>query len=451
MPFGVSGYLRNMRSEIVIRELAGAKRVLRLLGAGLPRQGASWGGKNRLATTWYPGNAASATQQVLGPIEAPSQWAGVWNTTRLYRTPCIFEPTPGAQLRITFADALREVFEDFLRRSALLQVYWINAEPKTFGARTITRIGRASDWSFQYQRVDDLEWSVTWEWTSRGSGQQKVVQLRSDGTNQENVALMQAISAAVDESVNKTKIQLSKRTIPNSANKFSLEQLGQLLDAPSRLMRDFSQSMNRISNRVKAIGDLINRTRGLPYELANQMLDVANNAIATSNQFVDSISRTPPELFESQQKLSTLTRAASYYKGGIDTANAAVLKTYPITAQIRAQIDTRRASGAGGKAEPTAAGGIATLGGQKTQVQVHIVKEGDTLIGISVRYYGVPEGVYGIAFGNGLRLNDQPPVGKVLIIPPLNAGPGRSALPPVQPASGPSNLPGGVGQTSGSP
>lgn len=440
-----------MKSELVIRELAGAKRSVRLIGAGLPKQGAAWGGKQRLVTTWYPGNAASATQQVLGPIEIPSQWSGVWNTTRLYRTPCIFEPRPGSQQRLVFADGLREVVEDMLRAGTLLQVYWINAEAKTFGGRSITRVGRATDWNFSYARMDDIDWSITFEWTGRGLGQQKVTQFRSDGTNQANMALMSAISLAVDEAVNKTKIQLSKRTIPKSANKFSLEQLGQLLDAPSRLMRDFAQAMNRVSNRIGAISELINKTKGLPFSLTNQALDVATTAIQTSNRFYDSITKTPPELFETQQRLATLTRAASYIKGGVDSASMAVARTYPITAEIRAQIDTRRASGADGKAQPLASGAIATLGGQKTQVQVYLVKQGDTLIGISVAAYGVPEGAYGIAFSNGLKLTAMPPVGKVLIIPPLNAGPGSSAGLPTAPAGGLVTLPGGAGQVPGSP
>lgn len=440
-----------MKSELVIRELAGAKRQVRLIGAGLPKQGAAWGGKQRLVTTWYPGNGASATQQVLGPIEIPSQWSGVWNTTRLYRTPCIFEPRPGQQQRLVFADGLREIVEDMLRAGTLLQVYWINAEAKTFGGRSIVRVGRATDWNFAYARMDDIDWSITFEWTGRGLGQQKVTQFRADGSNQANMALMSAISLAVDEAVNKTKIQLSKRTIPKSANKFSLEQLGQLFDAPSRLMRDFAQSMNRVSNRIKAISELINKTKGLPYELTNQALDVATTAIQTANGFYDAITKTPPELYETQQRLSTLTRAASYIKGGVDSASVAVARTYPITAEIRAQIATRRASGADGKALPTAAGGFATLGGQKTQVQVHLVKQGDTLIGIAVQFYGVPEGAFGIAFSNGLKLTAMPPVGKVLIIPPLNAGPSGGAQLPTAPAGGLVTEPGGAGQVPGSP
>ncbi len=440
-----------VKSEVVIRELAGQKRVLRLQGAGLPKQGANWGGHQRLATTWYPGNTANANQQVLGAVEIPTNWAGVWNTTRLYRSPCIFEPKPGQQIRLVFADGLREVLEDMVRGGTLLQVLWINSEAATFGGRSIQRIGRAADWNFVYARMDDIDWTITWEWTGRGLGQQRVTQFREDPTNSTSMALMSAITLAVDDAVNKTKIQLSKRTIPKSATKFSLEQLGAILDAPNKLMKDFSQAMNRISNRVTKLSELIDKVKGLPFELSSQAADIATGAVIAANHFYDSITQTPPELYDAQQHFSALVRTASYTKGGVDSANQVVATSYPIAASIRAQIDTRRASGEGGKALPTGPS-IARLNGNRTQVQTYLVKTGDTLIGISQRFYGVPEGAYGIAFSNGLSLKVvTPPVGKVLIIPPLNGGPGSSKQLPIQQAGGQTVLPNGAGQQGGSP
>lgn len=437
-----------MKSEVVIRELAGLKRVLRLRGAGLPKQGAAaWGGKQRLVTTWYPGNGSQATQQVLGPMESQSVFSGVWNTTRLYRSAAIFEPDPGTQIRVVFADLLREIFEDFLRGGNLLQVLWINAEAATFGGRSIQRIGRASDWNFTYTRMDDLEWTVTWEWTSRGLGQQKVTQFRDDATNQSNIAGLQLSLIAADEAVNKTKIQLSKRTIPKSANKFTLEQLGAILDAPGKLMKDFSQTMNRISNRIKTLGDLINKAKGLPFELATQVIDACTTAVQASNHFRDAITRTPPEKYTTQQSLASLTRAAAYTKGGIDAADEIAKKMYETQAAIRVNVDVRRTSGLNGKALPPRANVPSILNGTKLQVQTYLVRKGDTLTGISQKFYGVIEGAYGIAFSNGLPLKMiAPPTGKVLIIPPLSTGPGGSGLPPTAPAPGQVVLPGGVGQ-----
>ena len=440
-----------MKSEIVIVEQAGAKRELRLQGPALPKQGANWGGKNRLVTTWYPGNSQQATQQVLGPTEIPTNWAGIWRSTMLHRTPAIFVPRPGTQQRLVFADGLREIFEDILRRSALLLVYWISAETTTFGGRSITRTGRASDWNFNYARVDDIDWTVTWEWTGRGLSQQRVTQFRTDGTNQSNMALMAAITQAVQEAASRTKMQLSKRTIPNSASKFTLGQIEQILDAPGQLMKDFSQSMRSVETSFGHIADIVSRTKGLPYEIASQALDIATGAIQTANRFNDQISQKPPELLQTQNSLAALTRAASFFKGGQDAADIVVSRTYPISADIRAQIDARRASGANGNAQPLTNNAAASLNGKKTEVQTYVVRQSDTLLGISLQFYGVIEGAYGIAFANGLSLKAYPPVGKVLIIPPLNTGPRGTGLPPVAPAGGQITLPGGLGKLPGSP
>lgn len=441
-----------MRSELVIRELAGERREVRLLGPGLPKQGsAAWGGSLRAKTTWYPGNSANATQQIMGTTEKQTTFAGEWNSTRLSRTPCIYVPTPGQQVRVAQADALREILESMFRAGSLLDVLWVNAEAATFGARSIHRTGRAIDWNFNYARMDDLEWTIIFEWTGRGADQQKVVAFRNDPTNSTSVAKIEALGVVVDEAVLKTKIQLTRRMVPNSATRFTLGQLDQLASAPSRLLRDFSQAMNRVSNRVSTIGGLINRTKGLPQELAGQMLNATVTAIQAAQTFYDAVSRSPPEALEGQQSLASLTRAACYFKGGVDAANTVQAQAYPVSAEIRAQIDLRRATGVNGIAMPTGANAAATLNGATRQVQTHVVAQGETFLSISVLYYGVVDGAYGIAFCNAMSPKSIPPVGRVLIIPPMNAGPQPGDLPPVAAAGGPTNQPGGVGQTPGSP
>lgn len=433
-----------MKSTFVIRELAGQKRIVTLNGAGLPKQGsAGWGGTNKMATTWYPGNTSQATQQMLGGQEKASTFEGFWRSTQLVRTPAIFEPFPGRQVKLAFADGLREVVEDMLRSGVLLQVYWVNAEAATFGGRSIQRLGRASDWNFTYDRMDDLAWTITFEWTSRGLGQQKALAIREDGTNQAAIAAFEATTIAVNDAVNQTKMNLSRRGKPNSASKFTLEQLGGVLDAPKRLMKDFSQSMNRLSNRLTKLGELVSKVRGMPYEIAAQSLDIATGAVQAANKFNDALTRTPPEVADLQHSLKSLLRAASYTKGGKDAADIVVANSIRSSMELRKQIDSRRASGEGGKAFPTGGNAQATLNGNKTQVQVHLVKQGDTLISIAMTYYGVPEGAYGIAVGNGLSLKAIPPVGKVLIIPPLSAGPTNFPQLPVAPAGGDVTLPNG--------
>lgn len=439
-----------MRSELVIRELAGELREVRLLGPGLPKQGqAAWGGSLRAKTTWYPGNDANATQQVMGTTEKQSVLSGEWNSTRLSRTPCIYAPTPGQQVKVAQADVLRELLEAILRGGTLLDVLWINAEAATFGARSIHRTGRAVDWQFTYDRMDDLAWTITFEWTGRGRDQQKVVAFRNDPTSGASIAKMQALGVVVDEAALKSKIQLSRRTVPNSANKFTLEQLGQLLDAPSQLMRSFAQSMNRVSNRVSTLGGLVTRGKGLPAELAGQFLDATTTAIQAAQVFYDSISRSPPENMQTQQTLASMTRAASYFKGGMDAANVVQQQAYTVSAEIRAEIDLRRATGVNGIAMPTGPNAASVLNGNARQIATHVVRAGDTFLSISALYYGTVDGAYGIASCNALSPKSIPAIGRVLIIPPMSTGVQASGLPPVAAAGGPTNQPGGVGVTPG--
>lgn len=440
-------------SEIIIEELAGQKRTLRLVGAGLPKRGANWPGKQRLVTTWYPGNVAQASQQVIGPIDPQSQWNGEWNTTRLLRSPAVYEEG-GSSTKLAFAHSLALVLEDIFRGGALLQVTWAvdNGNPFTL-PQQITRQGRASDWDFAYDRIDDIVWKVTWDWTGRGLGQDRVA-LRNDGAATQAFNSLDLVLLAVDESVNNTQIQLSKRTIPKSADKFSLEKLDAMLSAPSKLMKDFAQSCNRISNRVRTLGDLVGKAANLPFEITNQAIDIATTAVQSAAKFYDNCTRTPPDYYDTQQRIASLTRAASYFKGGIDASTQVTQQAISAREQFRGSQSERVGSGANGKGSKSA-GPVQKpykrTGGEKNQVEVYLVQPGDTLIGISQRFYGLPDGAADIAFANNLPLKTAtPPVGKVLIIPPFK---GMGAMltgrgkPPIKPASSQNPvLPGGVGQ-----
>lgn len=430
------------KSEIVIEELTGQKRKLHLFGAGLPKRGASWPGKLRLVTTFYPGNIAQGSQQVLGPVEPPSQWQGEWNTTRLARSPAVLESSAGRQ-EIVYADVLREVLEDIFRQGSLLNVLWLVDPERDDGsrARQIVRTGRASDWDFAYDRIDDIVWKVSFEWTGRGAAQDKVA-LRSDGASTQSLQALDLCLIAVDEAVNNTKIQSLKRAIPNSANQLSLEQLGQMLDAPTKLMKSFSQSCNAISNRLRKIGDLIGKARNIPYTLLTQQADIALTAVQTASSFYDNCTRTPPDSYDLQQSLSSTVRAASYFKGGLDAANTMTKQSSDMFWAVQRALAKRAGTGEDGKGEAAASTG-------QFRTVVHLVHAGDTLISISRKYYGTPDGVVDIATANGLPIKTtEPTVGRVLIIPTYRGlGSGPSAfLPGIQPASSQNDpLPNGVG------
>lgn len=441
------------KSEVQIEELAGQKRLLRLMGAALPKQGTPWTGKNRLVTTWYSGNRVGS-QQVLGPSLMPAAWTGEWNTTRIIRTPAILRTSSGEQ-QIIVADDLRVIMESLIEEGSLLLVTWIADADRDFGnlftgTRQLARLGRASDHSFNVTRLDDIEWSITWEWVAKGNLAQTRVVFRDGNTG----ALLNDFQAALIglDSAADTQIQLSNRTIPKSANKFTLEQLGQMVDGPKKLVKDFQQSMNRISNRVKTLGDIIASARALPYEIERQAADTALTAVQACASFYRSVTAVPPEKYDAQQSVASLTRAVSYFKGSCDTSTSISKRAVDLQQAVNTQTQVRMAGGANGKANPANDQASKNQAGQKSQTQVHLVKQGETLISISMIHYKVPDGAADIAFANGLSLKAIPNPGKVLIIPPFKGlGGGLGGVPglPVPQPGGVPSYPGGVGIPTG--
>lgn len=417
-------------SEITITEQGGLKRQVVLRGAGLPKRGANWGGGLRAVTTWYPGNY-EATQQVMGPFEAPTQWAGEWNTTRLLRTPCQYTPNGGSPQDVVLAPDLRSLLEDIFRRGSLLLVVWKNQLNDLTGPREITRTGRCTTWDFKYDRIEDIPWSMTFEWTGRGRPQQRVIDDVSNGIAS-GLFQLEAATFALALAVDTTKIQQSRQRLPKSANRFTLGQAEALLDGPNQLMRDLAQKANLVNNRVKRFGDLVNKIAVTPFEITNQALDVATNLVATCNTFVDKMSSIPPEQMDTQQKLAGLTRAASYYGDGVKQAQYTADQATKARYQI-AQNSPAGASGKNGNAAVVRQGVTA----QRSPLAVYLVRQGDTLMSISVKFYGGPAGVFDICKSNALPFGTiSPPVGRVLVIPQLstlegqlNANTGKLGVP----------------------
>jgi hypothetical protein len=389
-------------STITISELTGAKRVIALTGGGLPKQGAAWGGTQRVITTWYPGNGTEATQHVLGPTEKPTEWNGIWRTNILYRTPATFSDPEVGITQIVDAFTLKEVMESIFRGGALLSVIWgtvvkhgpdVDAEPKV-----ITREGRATDWEFTYDRPDDITWRVSFDWSSRGRRQQKVVAFRTDSTDA-NMRAMQIASNDVVTTRERNQMISKKRKLLKSANTFSLGQLENLTQAPSQFYASFTRKAQQIADRVKQLGTIVNKTRAIPEQLKNQTLDQANNAVSISNDFLDTISRAPPETLVRKQKVSQLTRAVTFYQDGHATA-VSLRRTALV---LRTQVDSTRQT--------------------STILAVHVARQRESLFDVSRKFYdGSGGNAAAIAHSNRLPLNTtfvQP--GAVLIIPTTDA------------------------------
>lgn len=469
-------------SFISITEVSGLRRALYLKGAALPLQGnASWGAKQRVITTWYPGNGAQATQQILGPTESQTQWSGEWNTNRLIVTPAVLSDPGSSQGKrglntlgtgsakdIFVADDIRAVLEDMFRGGSVLEVLW-EYDPQrldpltgisltgTYQPVRILRTGRATDWNFQYDTGDDIKWSITWDWQSRGAAQQQVVNLR-DGSSSTKNALTAALliteaAATVPED---NTIFTRRRPVPRGASKFTLGQVQALANQVRTQVRLFSQQMNKISSAIANVTEIINTVKNLPFEIANQAIDLSTNMIAESNRFYDSVSQKPTELYDTEQRYSTFVRAMNFAKGATDISQEVAAQGAESQGVFRAQVQAQRASGEQGNAQPLGIRPGRQVGGTNTQAQAHVVRRGETLISISALYYGTPDGVADIAFANGLSIRTPTlPIGRVLIIPPpRNLGGNIVGVPrfPLQPSAtlNPTE-PNGVGSSPNTP
>jgi hypothetical protein len=395
---------------ITVEEIGGGRK-LELRGSSLPFYGAEWGTAQRLVTKWYAGNTIEATQQVLGPIELPSQWEGEWNTTRLVGSPAKYTDDDGTERYITRASTLRDVCDGLFYSGALCRVTWASTlnTPTGMNTRRVVREGRAKEWRFPHTRADDIRWSIEWEWIGRGGRQQRVVAFRDEGTE----ALLRDVIVSINEAtaaIESSPLVSSNRAVKNSATPFTLGQLEAFLDGPNQLMRDFARFANSITNRMKRIGDMIKKVRGMTASLAGQALDVSTNAIAVCNQFVDDMSRPAPETLATKQKVSSMLTAASYFGEGQTQAG------YVQDANVRlARIaQQRRNALLPGNSDPN--GRMNTNG----VLTVHIGREGDTLPGISSRYYGTPDRSDLIAIANGLpayQVEIDP--GEIIVVPLL--------------------------------
>lgn len=374
-------------SVIFIRELSGRQRSVELRGPGLPLQGANWGGEQRTITTWYAGNATEGTQQTLGPIEKQTTWDGVWRTTQMSKTPSVLNEG-GSDILLFQAFTLRDILEDIFRLGSKLRVTWANKE------RSLQREGRCIEWDFSYDRIDDIEWAMTWDWSGRGVRQQRAVSTRRNPLQQDLQSLsLVALDVTVIDQIN--TLASARRNVRLSADRFTLGQLENLANAPNEIARDFFRKAQQIVDRTKRIGELINTVRSLPFQLANQALDQANNAVSVANNFVDTISRRPAEQNSTRIKVSNLTRTASYF--GQATTQA----------QLLARSGRRLRTSVESSAKQ-----------ERTILATHITRQGETLQSISRRYYGTTDQAPTIAQANRLPLNQTVLEARTLIIIP---------------------------------
>ena len=423
--------IANLGSSITLEELAptipgGKARRVVLVGGALPlAEQADWTTENNVVTTWYPGNGAEASQQILGPKDLPSNWTGEWNRTRMGRAPSYYFDHQGAQSMIVDPDELWRILDDIQRSGARLRVTWAVKGRQLLGNDlsapeptdrpidvSIVREGRIKSLKITPAKVTDIKWAMQLDWMSRGQRLDRVASVRRD---QDLALAATAVSrsiAAMDFFVD-TSLVSAKKGVRLSAGRLTLGQLESMANAPLKAVNAAMAKLRFNVNQLARVGNLARKLATTPFAVANSVLDFARNTTAIANQFVDSFGRTPIELQANKQKVRDLARASKYF-GDIANGMATVAREgTALDLRLRQALVAGANRGALSVKESstTRAGDI---------IGIHVSKAGDTPQRVSQRYYQNPDQGEAILRANRLPLHTptfRP--GQILVIPAL--------------------------------
>lgn len=398
-------------STIVIEELEGQRRTLTLVGPALPLRGASWGGEQRLVTTFPPGRGGEATQQVLGAVEEPSEWEGVWNTTRMVAAPSLLR-FAGQETQITRAFTLMTTFEDVIRSGSLLRVTWATEN------RKIQREGRIGTYKFPVDREDDIRWNASFVWTSRGSGNEVSPVAQAEESVEASLRAVNQTLADIQSAIVGQPAISTDTSIPGSSSFITLGQLEQIAGAP-RAFADF------IGDSVAALRTNVSRTVGIIEKARSQPAQVAEVAATTARQtqsemlvIQQRLGRTPVEVaVEPNTPVSGVARTAAYFESiGLKT-DATIQQT------IKTQSAAQKTMRAGDARRPEDQANAANV------QQTGFARKGDTFAGLALRYYGTADMASILARVNGLpEYQVSPPVGMRLVFPNFTASDGQGMM-----------------------
>jgi hypothetical protein len=426
----------NHGSTITIEELeatfpGGKLRKLVLVGSGLPRRGAVWGGEMRAPTTWYTGNGTEGSQQILGPTETPSSWTGMWKRTTLGRAPCIYTDEAGTTTRIVDPTALWQIMDDFRIAGPRLRVTWqvlgveIVGSASRFGQRRERKIdfqkvmeGRLTSFAVNPDRHTDIQWNATFTWISRGGKQSKVAEVRQDDDVSKITQSLQDAFDNMDTFTRTAAIVSSNARIPNSASKLTLGRLEAIANAPRKAITTALSKLRYDVNQVKRAADLAKTLQSTPQAIESSVLDFARDVQAVANQTVDEFGRRPAELNTNKRKVSDLLRAQRYFGNVLDGMNASAVQA----SELELRLKKSKASGAN-RGQVSVRDGATTRAGML--IAIHVCKKGDTPNRVSTKYYLNPDQGADILRANRLPGHTATFVpGQILVIPALD---GRQA------------------------
>src|SRR5262249_40799303 len=157
----------------------------------------------------------------------------------------------------------------------LLRVTWTNEQGDNRGTRQkqVVRVGRLVNLDARFDTLDDLKWTMEFDWMSRGQ------QAAQAGATQDGLLSASRAAIVVQNdvvgSVVLAKLRSDNQRDAASASTFTLGQLEQLADGPRALVDSFARAADSIANRVGKLGDLIVKVRDVPSSVLGRVLDTA--------------------------------------------------------------------------------------------------------------------------------------------------------------------------------
>ncbi len=389
----------------------------------MPFQGAEWGGKNQLTTTFYPGNPVG-TQQNLGPQEMPSQWTGEWNRTTLGKSPVFYTDETGAEIQIIHPSSLWDVFEDVIRKGASLRVTWSTHGVEAIGDGRgidldlkivnwdVVRDGRVGEYKFTPDRHVDIKWSMNFAWYGRGQDQNRTASVGEDN-DLSSAANALENSMAFTNFLTKSKAISINDAVRLSSSNLTLGQLEAIADAPNLLVTTYTRKLQAAVNDVKRVGDIVKQFKAAPFQIANTVTDFARNTQAIANQFRNEMGRMPPETMSNKRKVSDQMRAFVYFAQQTEWAAQNARRGQEIESK------TRRFTA------PTPGSAAATVRESSIMragdiIATYVTKTSDTPQTVSRKFYGTIDHALDILQANKLAWHTPSfDAGKILVIPSL--------------------------------
>lgn len=396
---------------------AGTDRTIELLGAALPFQGAAWGGSLRVRTTFNPGNP-QGTQHVLGPEEIPSDWNGEWNTPRLIAAPSRFnDPEKGVQdQRVVSPETLMKILEEIFRGGALLRVTFAAA----YGMK-IVRLGRATDWNFQVSRATDVKWSTTFEWVGRGDTTQASANFAENdilaNSRDANLKAGRIALLAATADLRADRDALAATALANQAPELTLEGILGLASAPLEVLDRVGAKFKQYETRLVFLGGELRKTgatlANYDTALSERAADIGDGMAQTATVLERQMTQQPPEVLVEHSNVGKILVSMNYMNGSYEATVEAGESGRTLAQSSRRQTNAF-------KPQLLSRNAANQLLARDT-ITVYIPRATDTMVSISLRYYGTDEHAGALARVNGLPAETITPPRIALVVPILSS------------------------------